>query len=103
MKPSLKENSPYRRENDRGALRDALNSSSASARSDRRAVEPTTGQRLIRLREVLSICGKSRSSIYESIKRGEFPSPVKLGGRSSAWVQSEVLEWVAERIRDSRT
>ncbi|NGZ84741.1 helix-turn-helix transcriptional regulator [Duganella aceris] len=37
--------------------------------------------RFIRLREVLAICGKSRSSIYESIKKREFPAPVKLGRR----------------------
>lgn len=49
--------------------------------------------RLIRLAEVLAICGKSRSSVYESIKKGTFPAPVKLGGRSSAWVKSEVLDW----------
>jgi prophage regulatory protein len=49
--------------------------------------------RLIRLAEVLAICGKSRSSVYESIKKGTFPAPVKLGGRSAAWVKSEVLEW----------
>ena len=29
--------------------------------------------RFIRLKEVLAICGKSRSSIYEAIKKGEFP------------------------------
>nr|WP_207393453.1 AlpA family phage regulatory protein [Duganella aceris] len=33
------------------------------------------------MREVLAICGKSRSSIYESIKKREFPAPVKLGRR----------------------
>jgi prophage regulatory protein len=59
--------------------------------------------RLIRLKEVLAICGKSRSSVYEAIKKGEFPSPVKLRGRSSAWIKSEVLQWVETCIRASRT
>ncbi len=56
--------------------------------------------RIIRMREVLAICGKSRSSIYELIHQGRFPAPVKLGGRSSGWVKSEVLKWIEERIKD---
>jgi prophage regulatory protein len=63
----------------------------------------STELRLIRLKEVLAICGKSRSSVYEAIKKGEFPSPVKLRGRSSGWIKSEVLQWVEGCIRESRT
>jgi prophage regulatory protein len=58
--------------------------------------------RLIRLKEVLAICGKSRSSVYEAIKKGEFPAPIKLHGRSSAWVKSEILQWVEACIKASR-
>ena len=68
----------------------------------RLAATAPTDLRLIRLREVLAISGKSRSSIYESIKKGEFPAPVKLGGRSSAWIRGEVLQWADECIRASR-
>lgn len=57
---------------------------------------------LIRLGEVLAICGKSRSSVYELIQKGTFPAPVKLGGRSSAWIKAEVLAWVENCIRTSR-
>jgi prophage regulatory protein len=59
--------------------------------------------RLIRLKEVLAICGKSRSSVYEAIKKGEFPSPIKLHGRSSAWIKSEILQWAEGCINASRT
>lgn len=57
---------------------------------------------LIRLREVQRISGLGRSSIYARAKDGRFPSPVDLGGRAVAWVKSEVLAWVEERIRESR-
>jgi prophage regulatory protein len=57
---------------------------------------------LIRIKEVLAICGKSRSSVYELIQKGAFPPPVKLGGRSSAWIKAEVLAWVEHCIRTSR-
>jgi prophage regulatory protein len=59
--------------------------------------------RFIRLKEVLAICGKSRSSVYEAIKKGEFPAPIKLHGRSSAWIKSEILQWAEGCIRASRT
>ncbi|MDO8039529.1 AlpA family transcriptional regulator [Janthinobacterium sp. SUN137] len=51
-------------------------------------------ERFIRLAEVLATCGKSRSSVYEGIKDGTFPAPVKLKGRSSAWLKSEILQWM---------
>lgn len=58
--------------------------------------------RLIRLKEVLAICGKSRSSVYDAIKKGDFPAPIKLHGRSSAWIKSEILQWVEGCITASR-
>ena len=57
---------------------------------------------LIRLPSVIAICAMSRSCIYEAIKSGSFPAPVKLNGRPSAWVKQEILHWVNERIDDSR-
>jgi prophage regulatory protein len=58
--------------------------------------------RFIKLREVLTICGKSRSSVYAAIRKGNFPAPVKLGQRSSAWIKSEVLQWAQSCIDSSR-
>jgi prophage regulatory protein len=58
--------------------------------------------RFIKLREVLAICGKSRSSVYAGVKRGTFPAPVKLSERSSAWIKSEVVQWAQACIHSSR-
>jgi prophage regulatory protein len=58
--------------------------------------------RLIRLREVQAICGKSRISSYEAIKNRAFPQPVQFGARSTAWVKSEVLQWVQSCVDASR-
>jgi prophage regulatory protein len=69
---------------------------------ERRASNSCADVRFIRLKEVLSICGKSRSSVYDAIKKGDFPKPVKLHGRSSAWIKSEVEQWAVECIRASR-
>lgn len=66
--------------------------------------QATIGQpmRFLRLEEVLAISGKSRSSIYEAIKMGKFPKPVKLGANSSAWINSEIDEWMRNCIETSR-
>ncbi|OOG63498.1 hypothetical protein B0E46_09705 [Rhodanobacter sp. B04] len=58
--------------------------------------------RLIRLPEVMRQSGHARSSIYDGIRDGTFPKPVPLCGRSVAWVESEVQQWIAERIAASR-
>lgn len=54
--------------------------------------------RLIRLKEVMSTTGLSRSSIYKYIAADRFPASVPLGGRAVAWVESEVQHWITEVI-----
>jgi prophage regulatory protein len=56
--------------------------------------------RLIRLPEVITICSLSRTAIYDAMKAGKFPLPVKTTGRSSAWIQSEIETWIQERAEE---
>ena len=51
-----------------------------------------------RLPEVKTITGLSRSTIYELIRRNEFPQPVPLGLRAVGWIDSEIKAWLKERI-----
>ncbi|MGZ3182081.1 MAG: helix-turn-helix transcriptional regulator [Telluria sp.] len=67
-------------------------------RSQVRAIAP----RLVRLQEVIRICGLSRTGVYAAIQAGTFPAPIKIGGRASAWIKHEVENWVYARIRASR-
>ncbi|MFC5077300.1 Prophage CP4-57 regulatory protein (AlpA) [Vibrio thalassae] len=53
--------------------------------------------RLIRLNEVLAMTGLSRSSMYRSIEKQQFPKQVSLGDRAVAWVESEVQDWIHGR------
>lgn len=57
--------------------------------------------RLLRVRQVEDATGFCRSWIYEKVRRGEFPAPIKLG-RSSAWIESEVTSFIDTQIRASR-
>jgi len=57
---------------------------------------------IIRLPDVRSRVGLSRSEIYRREAIGQFPKRVKLGARSVGWVSSEVQEFIEARIRESR-
>ncbi|MCB4793610.1 AlpA family transcriptional regulator [Pseudomonas sp. NP21570] len=56
--------------------------------------------KLIRLQQVMEMTGLGRSTIYKYISEKWFPVPVPLGGRSVAWVESEVHEWMIARIEE---
>ena len=59
-------------------------------------------ERFLRLPEVLARTGLSRSTIYVRLDQGHFPRPVSLGARAVGWIESEVEEWIRERIEKSR-
>ena len=42
--------------------------------------------------------GLKRSTIYDKMKAGTFPKPVKLGPRAVGWLETEVDAWIKERI-----
>ena len=53
--------------------------------------------KLIKISEVIYQTSLSRSTIYRLINQGLFPEQVKLSTRSSAWVESEIDDWIKER------
>ncbi|MDW1624963.1 AlpA family transcriptional regulator [Vibrio sp. Vb2704] len=56
--------------------------------------------KLIRQKEVTEMTGVSRASVYKLMAVGRFPKSVSLGVRAVAWVESEVQEWILERIAE---
>jgi len=54
--------------------------------------------RLLRLPDVLSVTGLSRSMIYLLEAQGKFPQRVKLSLRAVGWPEDEVHQWVEFRI-----
>lgn len=58
---------------------------------------------LIPRRRVPQITGLERSTLYERIKRGDFPKPVTIGSSAVRWIESEVIGWVQQQIAESRT
>jgi len=51
-------------------------------------------QRLIRLDEVLELLPISKSTWWDGIRTGKYPTPVKLGDRITCWRLEDVLELV---------
>jgi prophage regulatory protein len=58
--------------------------------------------RLLRLPEVESMVGLRKSSIYDAMRRGEFPAAVKLSRRAVCWSESSIRDWIQDRINAAR-
>ena len=56
----------------------------------------------LRRKQVETRTGLSRSTIYQYIKDGVFPKPVPLGPRAVGWLESDVSEWIATRVKIAR-
>lgn len=59
-------------------------------------------QSLIRLSEVMRRTGYSKAWIYRLLKEERFPASIKIGSRSIAFIESEVDDWINQRIAESR-
>ncbi|CAN7470506.1 helix-turn-helix transcriptional regulator [Paraburkholderia hospita] len=51
--------------------------------------------KILRLTGVLEAVGVKKSSIYNWVRDGKFPAPVRLGPRSVGWRQEDVEKWLA--------
>lgn len=51
----------------------------------------------LRIGAVVQRTSLSRSTIYAMIRRGEFPEPIRIGARASAWSIEAVETWEQSR------
>ena len=60
-----------------------------------------TPNKLVRIKTVVELTGLSKYYIYDLSNKGIFPKSVQLvpGGTSVAWVKSEILDWIEQRIQ----
>lgn len=54
-------------------------------------------QQLYRRPAVQEITCLSRSSIYDLMRQGKFPRPIKLTGKAVAWRESDLTAWLESR------
>lgn len=77
-----------------------------SAPNQKSATGIKPDERFLCIGEVLEKTSfRSKSSIYDLERAGEFPMRIALFGRRVAWLESEVLGWMAGRValRDNAT
>jgi prophage regulatory protein len=55
---------------------------------------------LLSTRQVCGITGLSRVTIWRYVKENKFPKPVKISPTRTAWVPSEIDQWVADLIAE---
>lgn len=68
-------------------------------RSNEQVTAPVS---ILRRRQVEKRTGLSRSTLYEFLKAGRFPRPIRLGLRAVGWVESDIESWLQERIQAGR-
>ena len=57
--------------------------------------------RLLTLKEVERHVGLKRSTIYERMRAGKFPLPLKISPGAVRWLQSEIENWMTAHPRSN--
>ena len=57
---------------------------------------------ILRRPQVEQRTGLSRSTLYQYMKDGDFPKPVHLGLRAVGWIESDISDWIAARVKAAR-
>ena len=55
--------------------------------------------KLIKLDTVIEITTLSVPTIYRLMKKGQFPKQIMVSERSARWSESEVLEYINEKLQ----
>ena len=56
-----------------------------------------TGKRLLRIKEVCQRVGLCRASVYNMVRRDEFPNPLQVGAQAVRWRSEDIEKWCETR------
>jgi prophage regulatory protein len=59
--------------------------------------------KIIRLPAVKEKTGLSRSSIYLRMTKDDFPKSISLGDRAIGWLESDIEQWLEDKIVASKS
>ena len=54
-------------------------------------VSKTSGERMLRVKQVLELIPVSKSTWWAGVKKGRFPKPIRLGPRVTCWLESDIM------------
>ncbi|MEI7181926.1 MULTISPECIES: AlpA family transcriptional regulator [Pectobacterium] len=57
-------------------------------------------RRILRRPEVEAKTGFKRAHIYNLMKEGRFPKPIRLGVRAVGWDSVEIDRWITDRLKE---
>ena len=57
------------------------------------------GYKLLKAQDVADLTSMSRSHLHRLARDGKFPKPMKISENRSAWLESDVQDWISECIR----
>lgn len=63
------------------------------------------GLRILRRKDVEKKVKLCQATIYTKMNNGSFPKSIKLGPKTVGWIESEIDDWILEKMkeRDERT
>ena len=56
--------------------------------------------KLLRLPQVKELTQLSSEGIYRLISQGKFPKQIKIAERSSHWIESEIMDFITEKMKE---
>jgi len=56
--------------------------------------------KLLKLHEVAELLNVCKSQVYNLVKQGYLPKPIKIGKRGSGWLQSDIDSWFKSKIEE---
>ena len=56
--------------------------------------------RILRAKDVKEKTGLPESTLYMMINRDQFPAPIRLGARTTGWIEEEIDDWLVEKINE---
>lgn len=59
-------------------------------------------QRFITLDEVMDRTSLKKTTIYTLMNKNEFPQSISISANRSAWLESEIDEWIENKINKQR-
>jgi len=57
--------------------------------------------KIIKLPKVMEMTSFSVASIYRLCAEGKFPKKIKIGSRSVGWRESDIIEYIEDREKNS--
>ena len=56
--------------------------------------------RLLTLPQIKELTQLSTAGIYRLMSQGKFPKQIKIAERSSRWIESEIIDFITEKMNE---